>query len=101
MAENRACIQVYNHSISHFPSPACPMETGLITPSAELKRVPTLAHSLLAIVGTAVLICVGYGVFKVKVEVLLTIATALVGLLARWLGLSWREMQAGMLQSIH
>jgi NhaC family Na+:H+ antiporter len=77
------------------------METGLITPSSELKRVPTLAHSLLAIVGTAVLICVGFGVFKVKVEVLLVVATALTGCLAWWLGLSWREMQSGMLQSIH
>jgi NhaC family Na+:H+ antiporter len=44
---------------------------------------------------------VGFGVFKVKVEVLLLIATALTGLLASWLGLSWREMQAGMMQSIH
>ncbi len=77
------------------------METGLITPSSELKRSPTLAHSLLAIVGTALLICVGFGVFKVKVEVLLIVATALVGLLARWLGLSWKEMQVGLLQSIH
>ena len=77
------------------------METDLITPSAELKRRPTLALSLLAIVGTAVLICVGYGIFKVKVEVLLIVATALVGCLAKWLGLSWKEMQAGILQSIH
>lgn len=77
------------------------METGLISPSAELKRTPTLAHSLLAIVGTALLICIGFGVFKVKVEVLLLAATALTGLLAKWLGLSWREMQAGMMQSIN
>ena len=77
------------------------METGLITPSVELKRVPTLAHSLLAIGGTALLICVGYGVYKVKVEVLLIVATALVGLMSWWLGLPWKEMQAGMLQSIH
>ena len=77
------------------------METGLITPSPELRRTPTFAHSLLAIVGTAGLICLGFGVYKVKVEVLLLIATALVGALARWLGLSWKEMQGGMLQSIH
>src|SRR5882724_2926234 len=77
------------------------METGLITPSPELKRVPTLVHSLLAIVGTALLICVGFGVFKVKVEVLLVVATALVGLLAWRLGVSWKEMQSGMLLSIN
>ena len=77
------------------------METGLIAPSAELKRSPTLGHALLPIVGTAVLIGVGFGVFKIKVEVMLVICTALVGGLAKWLGLSWREMQAGMMVSIH
>ena len=77
------------------------METGLITPSPELQRPPAFAHSLLAIVGTAGLICVGFGIYKIKVEVLLLLATALVGCLARWLGIGWKEMQAGMLQSIH
>ncbi len=76
------------------------METGLIAPSSELKRVPTLGHALLCIVGTAVLIGVGFGFYKVKVEVLLVAATALTGCMAAWLGLSWREMQAGMIQSI-
>ncbi len=76
------------------------MDTGLIAPSPELKRTPTLAHSLIPIVGTALLIGVGFGVYKIKVEVMLVIATALTGGLARWLGLGWREMQAGMLQSI-
>ena len=77
------------------------MEAGLITPSPELKRVPTLSHSLGAIVGTAALISVGFGIYKVKVELLLLIATALTGLLAKWLGLSWKEIQSGMLQSIN
>lgn len=76
------------------------MEQGIIAPSAELKRTPTLLHALLPIVGTAVLIGVGFGYFKIKVEVMLVLATALTGGLAKWLGLSWREMQAGMMQSI-
>lgn len=76
------------------------MEAGSITPSAELKRTPTLGHALLPLVGAAVLIGVGFGYFKIKVEVMLVIATALTGCLAKWLGLGWREMQAGMLQSI-
>ena len=76
------------------------MEAGLITPSSELKRTPTLWHALLPIVGAAVLIGIGFGYFKIKVEVMLVIATALTGCLAKWLGLSWREMQAGMMQSI-
>src|SRR5882757_9181715 len=76
------------------------METGLITPSAELKRTPTLGHALISILGTALLIGIGFGFYKVRVEVLLVAATALTGCLAKWRGLSWREMQAGMLQSI-
>ena len=76
------------------------MEAGLIAPSAELKRTPTLGHALAPIVGTALLIGIGFGVYKVKVEVMLVLATALTGLLAKWLGLSWKEMQAGMMQSI-
>ncbi|MDB6167222.1 MAG: Na+/H+ antiporter NhaC [Verrucomicrobia bacterium] len=76
------------------------MESGVITPSAELKRMPHLGHSLLPIVGTAALIGVGFGVFKVRVEVMLVVAAALTGMLANRLGLSWREIQAGMMQSI-
>jgi Na+:H+ antiporter, NhaC family len=76
------------------------METGLITPSSELKRTPNLGQALFVIVGTAVLIGIGFGFYKVKVEVLLVAATAVTGCMAKWLGLGWREMQAGMMQSI-
>lgn len=76
------------------------MEPGLIAPSTELKRTPTLGHALIPIVGTALLIGIGFGIYKIKVEVLLVLATALTGLLAKWLGVGWREMQAGMMQSI-
>ncbi|MDB6128886.1 MAG: Na+/H+ antiporter NhaC [Verrucomicrobia bacterium] len=76
------------------------METGAITPSAELKRIPHLGHSLLPIVGTAVLIGVGFGIFKIKIEIILVLAAVLTGCLASYLGLGWREIQSGMMQSI-
>ncbi|MDB6113253.1 MAG: Na+/H+ antiporter NhaC [Lacunisphaera sp.] len=76
------------------------MDLGAITPSSELKRTPHLGHALVPIVGTALLIGVGFGVYKIKVEILLVIAAALTGCLARYLGLGWREIQAGMMQSI-
>src|SRR5581483_6646598 len=76
------------------------MEPGLIAPSSELKRRPQLWHALLPIVGTAVVIGLGFGYFKVKVEILLVLATALTGCLAKSLGVGWREQQAGMMQSI-
>ena len=59
-----------------------------------------MGHALAPIVGTALLIGIGFGVYQVKVEILLVIAAALTGCLAKYLGLSWREIQAGMLQSI-
>ncbi len=77
------------------------MDPGVISPSAELKREPNLAHSLVPIIGTALLIGIGFGVYKVKVEILLVVATVLTSLLAAWLGLGWKEIQSGMLQSIH
>jgi NhaC family Na+:H+ antiporter len=76
------------------------MEIGTITPSSELNRRPHLGHSLVPIVGTALLIGIGFGVYQIKVEVLLVIAALLTGGLAKYLGLGWREIQAGMLQSI-
>jgi NhaC family Na+:H+ antiporter len=76
------------------------MEIGPITPSAELRRLPGLTHALLPLLGTAVLLGVGYGLFHIKAEILLVTAAALTGCLARVLGVSWREIQSGMLQSI-
>ncbi len=76
------------------------MDPGVITPSAELKRQPNLGHSLVPIAGTALLIGVGFGCYQVKVEILLVIATLLTSGLAVWLGLGWKEIQAGMMQSI-
>jgi NhaC family Na+:H+ antiporter len=76
------------------------MEIGPITPSEELRCRPGLAHALLPLLGTAVLLGVGYGLLHIKAEILLVTAAALTGCLARALGLSWREIQSGMLQSI-
>lgn len=76
------------------------MDPGAITPSPELKRQPNIWHSLVPIAGTALLIGVGFGVYKIRVEALLVTATVLTALLAVWLGLGWKEIQSGMLQSI-
>ena len=59
-----------------------------------------MGHALFPIVGTALLIGIGFGIYKIKVEILLVAAAAFTGCLAKYLGLSWREIQAGMLQSI-
>ena len=76
------------------------MESGPIAPSPELKIRPRLVHALLAVAGTALLLGVGYGMYRIRIEVLLVAATTLAGCMALWLGLGWREIHAGMMQSI-
>ncbi len=99
---NKIFEYTYTYSIVDYRSPNfTQMEANVIYPSSELKRRPTLGHALLSTIGTATLIGVGFGVYKIKVEVMLVISTALTCGLAKWLGLSWREMQAGITSSIH
>jgi NhaC family Na+:H+ antiporter len=76
------------------------MEAGPVTPQIEPRRPARLSHALMAIGGAALLLGIGYGVFRIKVEILLVASTALAGGMGIWLGLGWREIQAGMLQSI-
>ena len=76
------------------------MDSGPIAPSAELRRKPGLADASLVLLGTALILGIGYGVLKIKAGVLLVVSAALAGGVARWLGLSWKSMLSGMLQSI-
>jgi len=76
------------------------MNIGPDLPSTELKRPARLIHALTAVGGAALLLAIGYGVFRIRVEILLVGSTALAAGMGAWLGLGWREIQAGMLQSI-
>ena len=76
------------------------MELGPIIPSAELRRTPGLSGALSALLGTVVILTIGYGKFGVKPEILLVFATACVVCISAALGVSWKETQSGMLQSI-
>ncbi len=76
------------------------MDPNLITPSSELKTKPSLAHASVPLIGMILLLGIGYGVFRIEVELLLIGATALTGIVAWGLGMSWREMQAGIVQSM-
>jgi NhaC family Na+:H+ antiporter len=62
--------------------------------------VPGLPHALGALTATIAVLTAGYGIFQVKPEVLLALSTGLVAAFAGYLGLSWKEIQSGMLQSI-
>jgi Na+:H+ antiporter, NhaC family len=76
------------------------MEFDPPIPLSAPKRPVRLVHSLATLGGAALLLGIGYGVFRIKVEILLVASTALASGMAVWLGLGWREIQAGMLQSI-
>lgn len=76
------------------------MDHAVITPSAELRRPPSLLHSMAVLAGTALILGIGFGYLKVKPEAPLVAAAALAGLVAWALGLGWKEIQSGMMQSI-
>ncbi len=48
----------------------------------------------------ALLLGVGYGVYKIRAEVLLVVSATLAGLLARLLGFSWKELETGISDTI-
>lgn len=76
------------------------MELNPVAPSSDLRRKPGLGHSLAALIGTAVVLAVGFGILRIKAELLLIVCSAWVGAIGAGLGLGWKEMQAGMVQSI-
>jgi len=76
------------------------MEQGLIEKSPELKREASLFEALLPILGAALMIGIGFGAFKIKIEIMLLLSTALACGVAWNLGLGWKEMHAGMMQSV-
>jgi NhaC family Na+:H+ antiporter len=64
------------------------------------KREPTTLEAFLPFLVMAVLLGVGYGVFRLRIEVLLITAAAVAGLVAMRLGYSWAELQAGIIEGI-
>lgn len=78
-----------------------PVPDKPLAPSPTLRRLPELRHSLLALGATAVILGVGYGALSIQADALLVLSACVVGLIGVCFGLSWQEMQAGMLQSMH
>jgi NhaC family Na+:H+ antiporter len=64
------------------------------------KKKPSLLLSLIPLLIMALFLGIGYGIFRVKAEVLL-IATAFIsGLLGMRLGYTWKEMEEGIVESV-
>lgn len=65
-----------------------------------MKRRPTLFEALIPLIAMAVLLGVGYGVFKLRIEILLITAAVVAGIIGLRLGYNWKEMEGGIMDSI-
>jgi len=63
-------------------------------------KKPSLFLSLIPLIVMGLFLGVGYGVYQFKAEVLLIGAATVTGLIALFLGFSWQEMEAGIVDSI-
>jgi len=64
------------------------------------RRKPTLFESISCIIVMAVLVGVGYGVFKMRVEPLLIASAIYAGFIAKRTGMKWIEMEKAISQKI-
>ncbi len=67
----------------------------------QTRRRPTLLEALLPLVFVASFLGVGFGVFRLNTEILLLTAAAVTALLARRLGCTYKDIERGILNSIH
>ena len=70
-------------------------------PNGSQGRKIPLPIALLPLLFMAGLLGVGYGVYKIKPQVLLVVAAFFTGLLALLLRFNWKEMERGIVDSIH
>lgn len=64
------------------------------------RRAPGAIEAFLPFLAMAVLLGVGYGFYRLRIEVLLIAAAAVAGLVGARLGYTWAEMQQGIIEGI-
>lgn len=64
-------------------------------------KEPSLAVALIPMISMGLLLGIGYGIYKIRPQVLLVAAAFLTGCLGLILRFSWREMERGIVDSIH
>jgi len=65
------------------------------------QKKPSLGIALLPLIIMGLLLGVGYGVYKIRPQVLLVCAAFLTGCLGFLLKFSWKDMERGIVDSIH
>ncbi len=64
-------------------------------------RKPSFGVALIPMIAMALLLGVGYGIYKIRPQVLLVGAAFITGCLGFYLRFSWHEMERGIVDSIH
>jgi len=65
------------------------------------QKTPSLGVALLPLIAMGLLLGVGYGVYKIRPQVLLVAAAFLTGCLGWILRFRWKDMERGIVDSIH
>ena len=71
------------------------------TPDGRAPRRPGFAIALVPLILMGLLLGVGYGIYKIKPQVLLVVAAFLTGCVGFLLRFSWKDMERGIVDSIH
>src|SRR5512138_849689 len=71
------------------------------SPASTSGRRPSFGVALIPLIAMALLLGVGYGVYKIKAQVLLIAAATVTAVLGLALGFKWRDMERGIVESIH
>lgn len=68
--------------------------------SAPSGRRPSFGVALVPLLAMALLLGVGYGVYRIKAQILLVAAASVTALLGLGLGFKWQDMERGIVESI-
>ncbi|MBU1338163.1 MAG: Na+/H+ antiporter NhaC [Acidobacteria bacterium] len=71
------------------------------TPTTHSRREPGLAVALIPLIAMGLLLGIGYGIYKIRPQVLLVAAAFLTGCLGFFLKFKWQDMERGIVDSIH
>jgi NhaC family Na+:H+ antiporter len=66
----------------------------------RIHKQPSFIQSLTPLIAIAIFLSVGYGVFGLRIEILLIAAAAVAGIIAVRLGYSYKEIENGILESM-
>lgn len=67
----------------------------------QREKKPSLTIALIPLIAMGLLLGVGYGVYKISAQVLLVTAAFITGILGLILRFKWKEMEEGIVNSIH